>query len=190
MITRTEIKTALRDWIIGEVSELGTGDAARCVFEQQGAPHPAQRPYATVKVGGVIAVGQEHKYGWGTDPGIPEKVPRKMAGDRKVTASVQFFGEGALDYARVAAQGLAKPSVMEALALVGLAAPVIVPDVLDLTDLNEDFEERGQFDCTFLFGDTYTDDAYVIESATGTGTFEYPEDVARGTISFDTKQGV
>lgn len=188
MITSTAIKSALQTWVVAAVASL---DDAHVVFAEQAAPQPPSSPYATIKIVGPIqSIGQEHEYGWGTDPGQPDYVPQKLAGDRRVTASVQIFGTGALDLAREAAQSLGMQSVRDTFALSGLAPVAGIPDVLDLTELlDTSWEERGQFDCEFFFGDTYTDDVPVIETVSGTETLQDAAGNDIRTINYDTSQG-
>jgi hypothetical protein len=159
------------------------------IYANQGGPVPPV-PFATLTMGALVGIGQEHEYGWGTDPGKPAYVPRKMAGDRRLTCSVQVFGPGALDYARAAAQGLAKQTVRDVLDASGLAPVAGVPEVRDLSELlATSFEDRAQFDAEFFLGDTYTDSVPVIESIAGTETIKNPNGTTRSTIPFYTADG-
>lgn len=183
LVTRDAVRAAARTWVMAAVPDL-----TDAVYPEQAAPRPGT-PYATVKITGVQAEGQEHRYGWGADPGAPDYVPRLMAGDRTATLSVQFFGAGALDYARTAAQALGKRSVQDALAAAGVGVQG-VPDVQDLTALlDTSFEERALIEPVFVWGDTYTDDTPVAETFTGTATITGPGGAAHDTIDYDTSQG-
>lgn len=179
MITRATIEAALRAWLTASMSGVAV------IFADQGAPVPTA-PFATIKLGTLVPVGHDHRLGY-TDPGAPAYMTQSMCGDRKLTVSVNVFGSGAMDYARAGANALSKETVRDPLNVAGLAPAAGVPEVRELTGLlDTGFEERAQFDAMFFLGETYTDTMPVIERVSGEGTLEYPEDVARGTVDFDT----
>jgi len=187
-LTNTAIKTALQAWLVADVASL---DDAHVIFQNQADPRPKTTPYATIFVPTRIPVGQEHEYGFGTDPGAPAYVPRKMAGDRKMTASIQLFGTGAMDLAAEAAESLNKQTTCDIFYAAGLAPVAGLPTVNAIPQLLEtEYEERAQFDAEFLFIDTYTDDQPVIERVSGTETLQHPAGTDVRDIDFDTTAGV
>lgn len=184
MVTSSAIKMALQAWIVAEIGAL---DDAHVIFAEQPAPR-APGLFCTIKVTGVRNIGSEHHYGWGADPGKPAKVPRKMSGDRVGTVSIQVFGADALDVAREIAQGFVKQSARDAFHAAGFTGPLDVPNVLDLSALLETkWEQRAQFDVDLYFGDTYTDDTYVIETVTGTEKLDYPAGTEVRSIDFNSE---
>ncbi len=158
----TAIEDAVRAWLVSEL-------AIEVIIGQQAKPRPAS-PYATVIIGAPRAIGYDDA-GALTDPGAPAYASRAMRGDRILTASVQIFGAGAMDYARQASNALNKITIRDALATAGIA-PVDNGTVTDLTALLEtEFEDRAGLEVEFVFADEYTDSVPLVEHVTATGTY-------------------
>lgn len=173
MITRAQIETAMRTWL---VDALGGG--VTVIFADQAAPRP-DPPYATCKVMGPRSVGHDDRRAI-DDDGLQD-----MVGDRVITVSVQVFGDGAVDNARTAANALNKEAARAKLATVGIA-PRGGSAINELTALLEvGAEERAQFDAQFGFADEYTDDVGLIERVEGEGTIDAP---AEHTIDFEAEK--
>lgn len=179
MITRTTIRNAVIAWLTTALPSL-THIAAN-----QPGPRPTDA-YTTTLVQPPRPIGHEHRLTI-TDPGAPAAGEQLMAGSRMVSVSIQVFRDDAHDNARTAAQALALESVRATLRAAGLAPAMPIPTVTDLTEgLPTEFEERALLEPEFFCTDEYTDDVYLIDRVSGTGSLEYPEGESRGTIDYDT----
>jgi hypothetical protein len=154
MTTKDQISTTLVAWLKAE-----TG--LKVILTNQAAPRP-ERPYVSVGF-----LNASDRLG-GTDEQIVDPVTRKVtvAGMRSAVASINIFGENAIDTLAKVRDSLDRPDVIERFAAVDMVHLDESP-IQDLTALEETaYLERGQFDLTIGFA---------VESEVDVGTIEHVE---------------
>lgn len=116
------------------------------------------RPYASLKLtsGPVVVANDEVRQ--------PTSGSFEVAGLRRMTLSVQAFGEGALERMSRLQTALSKESVLESLDKSGVAI-VEVAGVQNLTGLLDNrFETRAQMDVGFYAAENESDSTDFVES--------------------------
>jgi hypothetical protein len=167
------LEAAVKAWLDTEWA-----GAVTVIKAKQGGRPPAS-PYAIFELAGPVTRGGEHR-GEITDPGAPAYASQAVAYHQQLSASINVYGTGAMDKARLALQGLSKTPIAEALRAAGLAPPHRRPEPRNLTGLvKTDFEERAQFDVIFALGDVFTDSLPLIETLEGEATLYNPDGTAR-----------
>ncbi len=138
-MTITEIETALYDWIYGELG-------ITTIFAYPSAPRPTTS-YALINVYSFTELGTEETKSTlliDKSADVVRSIPKD------VVISINIFYAGAFQYANTLTNSIDKVTVKEALYTAGLGylkhtTVTKIPDVI-----NKTWEERAQFDITFM----------------------------------------
>lgn len=161
MLTKNQIYQVLFDWLKAE-----SGIAVIKVNPVAGptgkAPRPA-RPYASLRF-----LNPSDRLGASVDQQsvtMPAKTV-STEGMRKAVASINIFGQNAIDTLAKVRDSLDRPDVIETFEAAGITH-LEDSQINDLTELQETmYEERGQMDLTV---------AFVASSEVDVGTIEHAE---------------
>jgi len=165
MPTVTQIEDALRTWVLDAL--IGTPAEGNVIFHGAGQPRPA-RPYADVDLGSIEQRGRDEWRGIDLD-GL-----REVVGQRSVRATIQVYGDDAMELAERVRSDLWLETVTDELRTEGVAFWRAEP-VLDLTvEIETAMEPRAAFDVLFGIAHAKTEDVGYINCVEGTGTYTGP----------------
>lgn len=178
-LTKTQIEDILIAWAVSNNGASLNG--SKIVIADQNAPRPS-RPFVTIKV--TIQNDSEH-----ADIGAPDEYGiAEIVTDRMVMASIQSFGENAVEIMDALRLSLEKGSVHEGFRRDMLPFIRVVNGFEDVADVvGTEYEDRAQMDAEFRCAGVIEDDIGVIEHVEIEGTF----DDARGpdnelTVTIET----
>lgn len=137
------------------------------IFSDQDAPKPFPYPFATVRLINISKIGQEELRGVDQDDVF------RSVGQRKLSVSVNFFGDDPMEEARSLFDSLGKESVQHKFRSVGFAV-LDKGTIQNLTTMLETkFEPRSQFDLFLGYTEEIYDDLGIIEKVKLTGEHNY-----------------
>lgn len=129
------------------------------IFANQNAPRP-DKPYATILIVSNVALGGRDEQRSTDSDGI-----MTLTGLRRMTLSINIFGEGALDYMEQARNSLNKQTVLDDFFWADDIAIINKGEIQNLTLLLETiYEPRAQMNLTIGYAQEYYDDVGFIES--------------------------
>lgn len=159
-LTKAQVQTFLFNW-------LKTQSGLTTILANQGEERPP-RPYASINflnAGGRLGSSQDQQ-------SINVDKTVSTEGMRKAVASINIFGQNAIDTLAKVRDSLDRPDVIESFGAIGISHVEESP-IADLTALQETaYEERGQMDLTV---------AYVAGSDVDVGTIEHAQ--INGTVN-------
>ncbi len=179
MPTVVQIEDALRTWVLDALSSGPVGE--RVIIAEQGKPRP-ERPYADIDIQGIAQRGRDE---WRP---VDADGLRQVVGQRVARATVQLYGDDAVQLAEEARAELWLETVTDKLSTAGLAF-LTAEDVLDITgSIATAIEERGAFDVRFSLASVQTENVGTIDSVEGTGTYLKPNGEVAAVDEFDTAE--
>ena len=150
------IEVVVRNWIMEATSLSGP----KVIFDKPNAPKPKE-PYCTIDPNTAVArlgIRDEERLS-DDNPGVIEFV-----GNRRITMSINFYGENANTLANNAMNKLQSYGVAE-LFRVANVSPEDLGGVRDLTFLEDtEYTQRAQLDVALLATSSFTEDVGYIET--------------------------